>query len=462
MPSERTEPRIGVLPHASRSRSPRAQRRHAARLAALAVLCAARIARAGGWTVAFEDTFDGAHLDRQKWATRYVYEDGTLDRLNDEWERYRDDDNHEVHDGALSLIARVERHPAHFASGMIRSRQTFYYGYFEARVWLPNGRGAWPAFWLNSDYDGDGRLSWPPEIDAFEYVLNGQTETPDMLHSAVAVGKTGAQDGQWLFRDDAFSQHWSFFRADGPLNAAWQVIGLLWKPDSVTMYLNGRKLYTRAYRWVYNDGARAGPAHVLLNLAVGGRWAGASGVDEAQFPQELKIDYVRVCQYRVGAAGPDRCAGSPFAPTANEGAYETDADDLARPTLRSAVIGPSLVKAGEKITALYRIDAVATAHEHEVQTLLLDASGKILARASNPPPTPTSTWHGSVQVEQTVTVPPDAAAGPCSVRFAVGSPKTGGAAYQYIPIAADPSFGVPDGQLRYKVGQVSIAGGASR
>jgi len=210
--------------------------------------------------------FDGTELDRIAWATRYIYNDGTLDKLNDEQERYEDHRNHDLANGILSLVARPVRdgRGASYESGMIRSRRTFYYGYFETRVFLPDARGAWPAFWLNSDYDGDGRLSWPPEIDAFEFVNNGTHETPDMIHSSVTVSKTGAQDGHWMFRDSTFNPKWTYFRSPSPLNVGWQVIGLLWKPDSVSMYLNGKKLYTRAYRWVYDDGTRAGPAHVLL------------------------------------------------------------------------------------------------------------------------------------------------------------------------------------------------------
>lgn len=36
--------------------------------------------------------------------------------------------------------------------------------------------------------------------------------------------------------------------------------------------------------------------HLLLNIAVGGSWGGAKGVDDTIFPQEMVIDYVRVYQ----------------------------------------------------------------------------------------------------------------------------------------------------------------------
>ncbi len=35
-----------------------------------------------------------------------------------------------------------------------------------------------------------------------------------------------------------------------------------------------------------------------LDLAVGGDWGGAQGVDDAIFPQQLVVDYVRVYQWK--------------------------------------------------------------------------------------------------------------------------------------------------------------------
>jgi beta-glucanase (GH16 family) len=34
--------------------------------------------------------------------------------------------------------------------------------------------------------------------------------------------------------------------------------------------------------------------HLIMNIAVGGNWGGAQGVDENIWPQRMEIDYVRV------------------------------------------------------------------------------------------------------------------------------------------------------------------------
>jgi hypothetical protein len=34
--------------------------------------------------------------------------------------------------------------------------------------------------------------------------------------------------------------------------------------------------------------------HIILNLAIGGSWGGICEIDNSSFPQEMKVDFVRV------------------------------------------------------------------------------------------------------------------------------------------------------------------------
>ena len=34
--------------------------------------------------------------------------------------------------------------------------------------------------------------------------------------------------------------------------------------------------------------------HLIFNIAVGGNWGGAQGIDDSIFPSKMEIDYVRV------------------------------------------------------------------------------------------------------------------------------------------------------------------------
>jgi beta-glucanase (GH16 family) len=259
------------------------------------VSCSAGSYVPAGYALAFNDEFTGTTLNRSKWFTRYIQSGGTLDRLNDEQQRYRDNDNHRVEGGVLSLIARKvsTNDPAgvNYESGMIRSDFTARYGYFEARVKMPRGIGMWPAFWLVSDVSASGALSWPPEIDIFEFVNNGVEDRANMLHSGV-VPLPGVPT-PYSYLDPAFNTDWTFYSAPFNFDEGWHTVGAEWTPTEVTVYVDGTKLYTRGYAWNFPDGTPAGPAHILLNLAVGGSWAGRHGIDDAALPQSLQIDWVR-------------------------------------------------------------------------------------------------------------------------------------------------------------------------
>lgn len=299
------------------------------RVAALAMLAWPSPSLASGWKLVFSDEFDGPTLDRNRWATRYLYNNETLNYFNDERQRYRDHGNHLLNNGILSLLARKGEGDL-FDSAMIRSHQTFYYGYFEARVFLPAGKGIWPAFWLEADYDLDGRTWHPPEIDIFEYVINGVEDKANMLHSK-GFGKQSRDLYQFI--DESYATKTQTMFANEDLNKGWHVAGFVWAPDRISFFWDGRRIYTRSYEWLRKDGRLGPPAHVDLNFAVGGKgWAGRHGVDEGAFPQEFKIDYVRVCQFTAEAEGARRCANSEFTPDPKEFGYSSSLNDLPKPT----------------------------------------------------------------------------------------------------------------------------------
>lgn len=251
-----------------------------------------------GYGLVFNDEFRGTTLNRERWATRYVYSNGQLDHLESEAQRYRDNNNHVLHDGMLSLTARAVG--SGYESGMIRSKWETKYGYFEASVRMPKGKGVFPAFWLNSGIrPSDGKLYWGPEIDIFEFVVNGVEDNPNptfknMLHSAVAT-HGGKIPSTLLAVGPRFDTKWNNYYAPADLTSGFHTVGLEWTPTDVSVFVDGQLLYQRTYRWIYNDdGSDAGPAHILLNLAIGGHWAGRHGIDQAAFPQSLDIDWIRV------------------------------------------------------------------------------------------------------------------------------------------------------------------------
>ncbi|MGY8681565.1 glycoside hydrolase family 16 protein [Bradyrhizobium sp. UFLA05-153] len=286
-------------------------------------------ANAGGWELVFSDEFNGTSLDRNKWATRYLYQNETMDYFTDESQRYRDNQI-SVSGGVLDLRAEKKEGASHFESGLIRSHRTFYYGYYEARVFLPSGKGVFPAFWLEADYDQDGKFWHPPEIDILEYVINGSTDKPNMLHSSAAPWGI---PNPFTFVDPSFRTNFMVMVDKEDLNHDWHVAGFVWTPESITLFWDGRRIYTRKYEWLRKDGQLGPPAHVDFNFAVGGsKWAGKNGIDEAAFPQAFKVDYVRVCQFTDSDRGSRQCGDSVFTPDPKEFGYTSALNDMPKPT----------------------------------------------------------------------------------------------------------------------------------
>lgn len=223
---------------------------------------------------------------RQEFFTRYIFDNGRLDFLNDEWQRYRDHDNHRFEDSALSLVAHLRGRlaPGGIESGMLRSRWSGQYGYFECRMKVPAGRGMWPAFWLIPQ-----DAKWPPEIDVVEIVDDGRIGTRQSFHFLHGRGaKTATVHASRLDRFHAWRPGFDY--ADD-----FHRFAVDWTPDRVRHYVDDVLVVDRAFAWRHNDGSDAGPAHVLVNLAVGGKWPGPPS-DPGLFPARLRVAHVRVWQ----------------------------------------------------------------------------------------------------------------------------------------------------------------------
>jgi beta-glucanase (GH16 family) len=279
-----------------------------------------------GYMLLFSDEFSGTQLDRTHWCTRYVYGggprlqiadaacqfngDGTLDFLNDEQQRYVDTNRsgeimHVVSGGVLTLRAtktRVGDTAAAYEAAMIRSKQTYQPDatnsyYLTARVKLPDALGTWPAFWLSGDRKNNGAVDWPPEIDIFEGALNGKDDRAEMLRqgSQTRGGQQTSSGGQVItFAALDFDRRFDNYIAARSLRGLWIEVGLEWTAQGVCYFVDGYKTMCESYRWVSNAGAATANAAVLLNLAIGGSWAGRYGIEDAKFPTSLDVDYVRV------------------------------------------------------------------------------------------------------------------------------------------------------------------------
>lgn len=225
---------------------------------------------------------------KREFHTRFVYENGQLDtlRANGEWQRYRDRDNHRIENGVLKLVAHIRggMRDGGIESGMLRSKWTGEYGYYECRMKPPPGRGLWPAFWLNPEDQ-----QWPPEIDVVEFVNNGRDNTTNGFHHLHPAYQSTAAP---LFSK---LDQWGSYRPGFDAKDGFHVYAVEWLPGLVRHYVDDVLVAERRFEWRHKDGSDAGPAHVLLNLAVGGKWP-ETPTSAADFPAVFEVDYVRVWQ----------------------------------------------------------------------------------------------------------------------------------------------------------------------
>jgi beta-glucanase (GH16 family) len=233
-----------------------------------------------GRKLIFFDGFDGTSLDASKWNMQYPWGGNGCCTLsgNGEQEWYTSSQV-TVHDGALHLVGIPQAtNGMPYASGMISGGPTqsdplkwdFQYGYFEARVKIPAGKGLWPAFWT-----GNSDLSWPPEIDVMEIL----GDKPGVWYGTVHYVADGGNQGDgtsWTGPD--FSQDWHTFGAD------WQLGKIVWYVDGVA-----RKTVTLA------DEVQSKRAYLMANLAVGGSWPGNPD-NTTVFPADYQVDHILVCQ----------------------------------------------------------------------------------------------------------------------------------------------------------------------
>ena len=155
------------------------------------------------------------------------------------------------------------------------------YGRIEVRAKLPAGRGTWPAIWmLPTDWAyGD----WPKsgEIDIMEHVGYDPNNVLFSVHTQAYNHSIGTQKSGGQHIPTAIGDFHKY-RVD-------------WTPYAVRGYFDDQLVFTfvnegKGYAsWPFDK-----RFHLLLNLAVGGNWGGAQGVDDTVFPASLVVDYVRV------------------------------------------------------------------------------------------------------------------------------------------------------------------------
>lgn len=180
--------------------------------------------------------------------------------------------------GHLVILA-VKGENGTYTSGRVESLRSFGYGTITARIKVPKGQGIWPAFWLEGVEGED--IEWPQsgEIDVME-LPSTTTTLYSTLHGPIA-GSASTEQVQIISNLPDLSTDYHNY---------W----VRHLENEVTFGVDDRTLGTVTpaslspkETWVYNR-----PMTVILNVAVGGPWAGAPN-GSTHFPATMLVDSVR-------------------------------------------------------------------------------------------------------------------------------------------------------------------------
>ncbi len=234
------------------------------------------------YKLVFDDEFEGDSLNTKNWGYNYSW--GSSHNHSG----WCVPENVIVKDGVLTLRGDNERHPDSvgkqytfnnqkadimYTSGAVNTAGTFRfnYGYFEARLKMPKGKGLWPAWWMLKD-------GWPPEIDMLEILCS----RPEQLRVNCHYGPA--------WNDER--SHEQVINLGFDSSDDFHVYGFEWTPKYMKYYVDGVQVGHALTTKEALD--QCTNMYMILNLAIDG-WDGKPDATTV-WPAEYQCDWVRVWQ----------------------------------------------------------------------------------------------------------------------------------------------------------------------
>ncbi|MEP6616062.1 MAG: glycoside hydrolase family 16 protein [Ginsengibacter sp.] len=237
------------------------------------------------WKLMWHDEFNYTGLpDSAKWN----YDTGGDGWGNNELQFYTQSklSNARVINGCLVIQARKENvEGKKFSSARLitKGKEDWKYGRVEVRAMLPAGLGTWPAIWMLASTTP---LQWPDdgEIDIMEHVGFDQGKIHASVHCKKYNHVIRTQKTDTIMVKDC--------------SRSFHVYSMEWDDDHISIFVDRKKYFTfKNEHSGYDAWPFSQPFHLLLNIAVGGNWGGAKGVDQNIWPQKMLVDYVRLYQH---------------------------------------------------------------------------------------------------------------------------------------------------------------------
>ena len=240
------------------------------------------------WQLVWSDEFEGEGLpDTTKWS----YNIGNWGWGNNEPQFYTEGKLKNARQENGNLIIEAHKNdagnPWTSARLSTQGKESFLYGKIEFRAKVSVGRGTWSAGWLLGDAYRD-EISWPycGEIDVLECVgYEIDDSTGDGINHATCHTRA-----YYFKQNNQIGSEIAVKNMDGEFHT----YAVEWYPDVIYALLDGERYYTydknaNELEWPFFN-----PQNIILNLAVGGGWGGAKGIDPQWESHQYILDYVRV------------------------------------------------------------------------------------------------------------------------------------------------------------------------
>jgi beta-glucanase (GH16 family) len=229
----------------------------------------------------WSDDFDyQGEPNTEKWG----YDIGGHGWGNNELQNYTNSrTNSFVKDGKLTIEAVKSNGSWTSARLVTKGKGDWLYGRIEVKAKLPEGRGTWPAIWmLPTDWEYGG---WPAsgEIDIMEHVGYDFGTVHGTIHTEAYNHSIGTQLGKSIEVKNVSTE--------------FHVYAIDWTEEEIVWYVDGKEYYrvenpNKSYKeWPFDK-----RFHLILNIAIGGNWGGAQGIDPNLNEATMEIDYVKVFQ----------------------------------------------------------------------------------------------------------------------------------------------------------------------